>query len=70
MIGWLIAKWHARCRAIDLQLLWPTCCDLAIDLDHAKAAFAVHAFADPAWMCLGHDRIVQEIEALRPPQEK
>lgn len=41
--------WH-RQRAIDLAILWPTCKERARDLDHAKAAFAVHAFRDPAWI--------------------
>jgi hypothetical protein len=66
MFKWLMGKWHARQRAIDLQILWPVCCDLAISIDHAKAAFATHAFADPAWLCLGHDAIVVCIDALAP----
>jgi hypothetical protein len=35
---------------MDLLLLWPACKEQARDLDHAKAAFAVHAFNDPAWV--------------------
>jgi hypothetical protein len=64
MIRWLLERWHARQRAIDLDILWPACCEHATDLDHAKAAFARHAFHDPAWMCLGPDEIYQRIDRL------
>jgi hypothetical protein len=33
-------------------------------LDYARAAFAVHAFNDPAWLTLGEDEIVRQIDAL------
>lgn len=42
--------WWARQRATDLQILWPACKSIAPDLDHARAAFAYHAFNDPAWV--------------------
>lgn len=57
---------NARCRAIDLQILWPLCVEQARDLDHAKAAFAVHAFNDPAWMCLGDQEVTRIIDGLKP----
>jgi hypothetical protein len=41
--------WKARQRRIDIQVLWPACKTQAVDLDHAKAAFAYHAFNDSAW---------------------
>jgi hypothetical protein len=65
MIRWLMGKWHARQRAIDLEILWPICCEQAEDLDHAKAAFAVHAFNDEAWLCLGEDKIKSFIDGLK-----
>lgn len=65
MIRWLLDRWNARRRAIDLQILWPICKEKAADLDHAKAAFAVHAFNDGAWLTLGHDQVVAEIDKLR-----
>ena len=44
------ARWHrARKRAIDVQLLWPICVEKAPDMDHAKAAFALHVLHDSAW---------------------
>lgn len=64
MIKWIIEKWHAHQRAIDLKILWPICCEMTHDLEHAKAAFAVHAFEDEAWTCLGHEEIVAQIDAL------
>ncbi len=63
-IRW-VADWHyARLRRIDLQILWPTCRREAQDIDLAKAAFAYHAFNDPAWLWLGEDEIVRQIDAL------
>lgn len=64
MIRWLLDWWHKRQRQIDLDILWPSCRALAPDLDHAKAAFAVHAFHDQAWLCLGEDEIKRRIDAL------
>ncbi|HEX5211637.1 MAG TPA: hypothetical protein VFW22_07880 [Pseudolabrys sp.] len=64
MIHWLLNKWRAHQRAIDLEILWPVCRKQASDLDHAKAAFAVHAFHDPAWLNLGEEEIIRRIEAL------
>jgi hypothetical protein len=58
------AWWRARRRAIDLELLWPACKTQASDIDHAKAAFAAHAFHDTAWLELGADEIVRRIEEL------
>jgi hypothetical protein len=65
MIRWLRAWWAARQRAIDMEILWPSCLELAPDLDHAKAAFAFHAFNDPAWLILGEAEIQRRIDALR-----
>lgn len=62
---WLMGKWNARCRELDLKLLWPSCCELAPTLDHAKAAFAAHAYHDPAWLCLGPDEIYRIIDGLQ-----
>jgi hypothetical protein len=51
-------------RRFDLEILWPTCKKEAPDLDHAKAAFAVHAFLDDAWLCLGEKAIIDAIDKL------
>jgi hypothetical protein len=64
MIQWLLDRWHARQRAIDIDILWPACCRNAQDLDHAKAAFAKHAFHDEAWLCLGENEILTQINRL------
>lgn len=71
MIRWLIGKWRAQQRRIDLKILWPTCKLEAAEhhttdaLDVAKAMFASHAFNDPAWLTLGEAEIIRRIEALR-----
>ena len=62
--------WYARLRHIDIKLLWPVCLKGASDLDHAKAAFAIHCFNDPAWLDLGEDRLFEfmdKLEAINPP---
>lgn len=57
--------WRAHQRRIDLQILWPVCREEANDLDHAKAAFAVHAYHDPAWLELGEDELFAFIDRLK-----
>lgn len=64
MFKHIINFWHSRQRATDLQILWPVCKEKASDLDHAKVAFAYHAFNDDAWMCLSHDEVVKKIGEL------
>lgn len=61
---WILARWYARCRALDLEILWQSCKAQAPDLDHAKMAFAVHAYNDPAWMSLGRDEVYRRIDQL------
>lgn len=63
-LNYISGLWYARLRRIDLQILWPVCRDNAVSLDHAKAAFAVHAYRDPAWQFLGEDEIYRQIEGL------
>ena len=64
MITGLIRWWQARQRAIDLQILWPSCRRVAPDLDTARRVFAHHAFRDKAWRALGEDEIIRAIDRL------
>lgn len=64
MIRWLIDRWHARQRALDIAVLWSACKEQAPNLVTAKAAFAVHAFHDRAWLCLGEAEIKRRIDEL------
>jgi hypothetical protein len=61
---WLFSWWHERRRWIDLNILWPSYRAIAPDLNHAKAAFAVHAFNDAAWLVLGEAEIERIIDGL------
>ena len=63
-MNWIRKWWYARMRRIDMQILWPECIRQAPTLDKAKAAFACHAFNDPAWMALGHDTVYSVIDSL------
>jgi hypothetical protein len=56
--------YYRRLRRLDMEILWPSMLRDAKNLDHAKAAFAVHAMNDPAWLILGEDAIVAFIESL------
>jgi hypothetical protein len=60
----IISAWRAWQRRVDLQILWPTCKQLAPDLDHARMAFAVHALHDNAWLALGQEGLQEEIDRL------
>jgi hypothetical protein len=64
IVAMILDWWRTYQRSIDLRLLWPICKQGANDLDHAKAAFAYHAFNDPAWLTLGEDEIIRRIDAL------
>jgi hypothetical protein len=65
ILAWWVANWHRGQRSADLRFLWPACKQLAPDLDRAKAAFAVHAYNDEAWLALGEDEVYRQIDALR-----
>jgi hypothetical protein len=65
MMRWLLNLWRNRQREVDLEILWPSCKEQAVDLDHAKAAFAMHAFHDRAWLVLGDDEIRRRIDGLK-----
>lgn len=54
-----------RLRKIDLEILWPICKEKAIDLDHAKAAFAYHAFHDRAWWDIRETEMIDIINGLK-----
>lgn len=62
---WLWSRWHARCRQIDLEILWPACRRVTPDIDRARAAFACHALHDRAWMVLGEDEVCRLIDGLK-----
>lgn len=62
---WFSTCLRARQRRYDLDILWPICKEYAFDLDQAKAAFAVHAFHDIAWIVLGEAEIIRQITNLR-----
>jgi hypothetical protein len=64
MIRWLVGCWYWQMRRIDLLFLWPACREHAPNIDHARAAFAVHAFRDHAWLCLGAAEIARRIDRL------
>jgi hypothetical protein len=66
MVVWgaIRAWWHARQRRIDIDVLWPICLKGANDLGHARNAFLVHCFHDPAWLALGEKELMRRIDRL------
>jgi|HubBroStandDraft_4_1064222.scaffolds.fasta_scaffold638379_2 hypothetical protein len=65
MIQWLIRKFNARRRNLDLEILWPACRDNAPNIKRAKEVFYMHAMMDEAWLELGRDEIIRAIERLK-----
>ena len=49
MFGFVFKYWRITQRATDMSTLWPACKEHAKNLDHAKAAFYMHASNDTAW---------------------
>ena len=58
--------WYARCRRMDLDILWPECCKAAPNLLMAKGMFTYHAIQDPAWCALGEEEMRRIINNLEP----
>ncbi len=60
------SRYYQKQRKYDVDILW-----LAIknqspnDINHAKAAFALHCFHDSAWLYLGNDEISKQIGELQ-----
>lgn len=63
-MNWLRNWWWSRQRQMDLQILWPICKEQALNLDHAKAAFMLHAINDPAWVRYYGENLYKAIDAL------
>ena len=57
--------WYLHLRRIDLCVLWSACHQNAHDLEHAKLAFAAHAFHDHAWLTLSNPEITRIIDRLK-----
>lgn len=68
LFNWLQARWHQRERKLDLKILWPSCKRIAEErgtgLDHARAAFTLHAVHSQAWLSLGEEEVRRRIAAL------
>ena len=55
MFRWLVGRYYARLRRLDIEVLWPTMCERAMSLGEAQMAMVVHASRDPALLYLGED---------------
>jgi hypothetical protein len=58
-------NYNERRRADDIRILWPIIKERARDLDHARAAFVIHAAKDEAWRPLSMEEILRRIGELR-----
>lgn len=52
MIRWIIGKWYARLRRIDIEILLPALRKQALMKEDAERAFRLHTNYDPAWQFL------------------
>lgn len=68
MIGrftrWVMEKYNARRRRIDMDILWPQLLAQGRDLQHAKNAMVLHCLNDPAWQELGAQGTIDFIDSL------
>ncbi len=66
MINWIKTWFYKRQRKYDVEILWVSIKNQSPDdMNHAKAAFALHCFHDNAWLHLGDDEIAKQIGALQ-----
>lgn len=56
--------WRARLRAIDREILWPSCKDIADDIEHARTAFIIHAASDAAYADFTADELARYVREL------
>jgi len=65
-MNWLLKWWRATQRSTDLTTLWPVCKQHARDIDHARAAFFMHAVNDTAWTRdYSEDEIIARVSELQ-----
>jgi hypothetical protein len=64
MIRWIVGKYYARLRRLDIEVLWPAIKKEALNVDDAKLVFTHHADCDPAWIFLGSKKIDEIIGGL------
>jgi hypothetical protein len=68
MIRLLLALHYFYLRKIDLVFLWPAikreAAERGSDLDHARAAFYMHAHQDSPWRWLGDEETRRRIDRL------
>jgi hypothetical protein len=57
--------WDRYLRHLDQKLLWPTCKEMARDLDQARAAFTLHTKLDPAWREVTEEERTAIVNKLR-----
>jgi hypothetical protein len=78
LLGRVKALWYWQRRRDDLRFLWPALLDSATsgasgtasgasgitNLDEARAAFALHAYDSPAWLCLSPEDLSYRLHNL------
>jgi len=67
---WLRNLWWSRQRSIDMRIFWPICKrqakDHGMDIENAKAVFAIHAFSDPCWIDFyGEPKLIEIINEMK-----
>ena len=63
--NWIMNRWRARLRALDVELLWPECIAAARgNRSLAEVAFAAHMAMDPAYDGLSDNEKRQILDNL------
>jgi len=59
--------WRRRQRAIDLAILWPSCCQQSINIEAARDAFYYHVIIDDTWTADYSDgELLSIVASLQP----
>lgn len=57
--------WRKRQRNIDVEILWPSCKQIAPNISKARTAFFLHCINDDAWCDLSAEELVLFILELK-----
>ena len=62
---WLMDRWAASARDIDIDVLWPEIKRQCVDLQQARMAMTFHAHIDWAWKRLDENEMYRRIAQLK-----
>lgn len=64
-LKWARGLWYAHLRRKDIEILWPSCKEVALDMDRTRDAFLVYVRGNKAWTVLDDHEIACIVAGLR-----